>query len=76
MATKKLKFEEALSRLEEVVSSLEAGNVELDKSLALYEEAMKLIRLCNDRLDAAEQKVEHIRLGEENGTAGEEKHDD
>lgn len=71
MATKKLKFEEALSRLEEVVSSLEVGNVELDKSLALYEEAMKLIRLCNDQLDAAEQKVEHIRLGEENSAASE-----
>ena len=65
MATKKMKFEEAISRLEEVIADLEAGNVELDRSLALYEEAMKLIRLCNQYLDAAEQKVEHIRLGED-----------
>lgn len=76
MAVKKMKFEEALSRLEEVVSLLEAGNAELDQSLSLYEEAMKLIRLCNEQLDAAEQKVERIRLGEEKEGTDDGGHDD
>ena len=60
-----MRFEDALKRLEAVVAELEAGKVSLDDSLALYEEGMKLIRLCNGRLDAAEQRVDALRLTEE-----------
>ena len=60
MAEKKLQFEEALQRLEEVVKKLEGGNVPLDAALSCYEEGMELIRLCNEKLDAAQQRVEVV----------------
>lgn len=62
MAEKKLKFEEALRALETVVADLEAGNVSLDNSLALYEKGMKLVRACNRALEEAEQRIDAVRL--------------
>lgn len=62
MAEKKLKFEEAMAALEQVVADLEAGNVTLDESLALYEKGMKLVRQCTAVLDAADRRVETVRL--------------
>ena len=50
-------FEEALARLEEIVSKLERGDAALDESLKLYEEAAGLIRRCNSALEQAERKV-------------------
>lgn len=64
MAKKELRFEEALSRLEAVVSKLEGGNVPLDEALASYEEGMALIRFCNERLDEAQQRIEAVRKTE------------
>ena len=61
MAEKEMNFEEAMQRLEEVVQKLEAGEVGLDESLQLYEEGMKLVRLCNRKLDTAEQRVMTVR---------------
>ena len=58
---KELNFEQALTRLGEVVAELEAGKVGLDESLKLYEEGMKLVRLCNEKLDSAEQRVMTVR---------------
>jgi len=58
---KELNFEQALTRLGEVVAELEAGKVGLDESLKLYEEGMKLVRLCNEKLDSAEQRVLTVR---------------
>lgn len=57
MAVKKQSFEQAMSRLEEIVTSLERGECDLDESLKLFEEGAKLARACNDMLDKAEQKV-------------------
>ena len=50
-------FEAAMTRLEEIVRLLESGNAPLDVSLSLYEEGVALVRLCNTRLDNAEQRV-------------------
>ena len=50
-------FEEALTRLDEIVKALESGSSDLDASLALFEEGIKLVRLCSARLDDAEQRV-------------------
>lgn len=50
-------FETALKRLEEIVHLLEAGNAPLTDSLSLFEEGIKLVKLCNSQLDGAEQKV-------------------
>lgn len=58
-----LKFEEALARLEEIVRSLEQGEVGLDEALVLFEEGVKLARFCNNKLDQAEAKIE-IMLNE------------
>lgn len=67
----KLSFEEALARLEETVRLLESGNVPLDDSLALFEEGIALVRLCNGKLDNAEQKVVKLKLNGD-GSATEE----
>lgn len=52
------KFETALTRLEEIVSELESGELPLEQSLKLFEEGVKLARICNARLEQAERKVE------------------
>ena len=53
-------FEESAERIEEIVKLLERGDAPLDKSLALFEEGAKLIKVCGKMLDEAEQTV--IRL--------------
>lgn len=54
-------FEQAMKRLEEIVSKLEAGDAPLDKSMALFEEGTKLSAGLADMLDKAEQKITIIR---------------
>lgn len=57
-----LNFEDALKRLEEIVRKLESGDVPLDQSIALYSEGEKLRGLCQQRLEAAQAKIEKITL--------------
>ena len=52
------KFETSLKRLEEIVAELESGELGLEQSLKLFEEGVKLARICNARLEEAERKVE------------------
>ena len=52
------KFEASLARLEEIVQELEKGDLPLEQSLKLFEEGIKLSRICNKRLEDAERKVE------------------
>ncbi len=52
------KFEAALSRLEEIVEQLEKGELPLEQALKLFEEGIKLSRVCNKRLEEAERRVE------------------
>lgn len=52
-----IKFEEAISKLEETVRLLESGNLALDESIEKYEDALKYVRICNEMLEKAEQKV-------------------
>ena len=54
------KFEDALTRLEEIVRNLESGDLTLEESLENFEEGMKLTKLCNDRLDSAQKKIETL----------------
>ena len=56
---KKLKFEEAIRRLEEITSQLSDGTT-LDESLKLYTEGAELIRQCNEHLEAAQLKIETL----------------
>jgi len=52
------KFEASLERLEEIVEELEKGDLPLDQSLKLFEEGIKLSRLCTKRLEDAERRVD------------------
>lgn len=64
-------FETAIARLEEIVRLLESGNAPLDVSLSLYEEGVSLVRLCNARLDHAQQRVKMLTFAED-GTVQEQ----
>lgn len=55
---KKLTFEKGLARLEELVHELESDDLNLDKSLELFEEGIKLTRMLNKKLDEAEKRLE------------------
>jgi exodeoxyribonuclease VII small subunit len=52
------KFEDAITRLEEIVNGLEKGDLSLDKSLKMFEEGVRLSKSCLKMLDEAQQKVE------------------
>ncbi|MBQ9703757.1 MAG: exodeoxyribonuclease VII small subunit [Clostridia bacterium] len=60
MPKKDLTFEQAMDRLEEIVSLLESGDSPLDKSLSLFEEGVKLVNLCNSQLEKAESSVKQL----------------
>lgn len=53
-------FEQALRRLEEIVGRLESGELTLDESLALFEEGVRLSRVCSARLAEAERRIERL----------------
>ena len=56
-----LSFVEAFARLEQTVQSLEAGGLTLEEATRLFEEGMRLARMCNERLSAAELKVTRLQ---------------
>ena len=60
-------FEASLNRLTEVVAKLESGELGLEESLALFEEGVGLARTAQQRLDAAEKRVEELVRIDENG---------
>lgn len=53
-----MKFEEALKKLEKIVTDLEKGELSLDEALKRYQEGIELSRLCGQRLDSAKKKIE------------------
>ena len=57
---KNVTFEEAILSLEDEVRRLESGNLSLDGALTSFEEAVKLVKLCNKKIDEAEQKVKML----------------
>jgi exodeoxyribonuclease VII small subunit len=57
-----LKFEAALAELESIVERLEAGKVDLEESIAIYERGEKLKAHCEQLLKAAEARIEKITL--------------
>jgi exodeoxyribonuclease VII small subunit len=58
MNKEEIGLEEALDDLEQIVSVLEEGKMSLEESLILFERGMKLVRLCNTRLEDAERRIE------------------
>jgi exodeoxyribonuclease VII small subunit len=55
-----LKFEGAMDRLEKIVEQMESGKLPLEDLIVRYEEGMNLVKVCQDRLAKAEQKIEII----------------
>ena len=59
------KFDELLIDIEKIVKDLENGNIDLETSIEKYSEAMKLIKICSDKLNKATESVNKIL--DENG---------
>lgn len=53
-------FEEALTRLEEIVDALEDESISLEKSIELYEEGIELSKLCTETLEEAELRIQKV----------------
>lgn len=62
MPAKKLNFENAMARLQEIVQKLEGGDAPLEEAMALFEEGAKLSALCYNTLDRAEQKITELAV--------------
>ncbi len=60
MENKTFSFEKAYERLEKILEQLNAGEVPLEESLKLYEEADLLIGSCGQKLSEAEQKIQTL----------------
>lgn len=58
--TEEIDFETAFQRLEQILEKMHAGALALEESLRLYEEADALIKLCNQKLQQAEAKMEML----------------
>ena len=69
---KQMSFEQSLSELEEIVSRLEQGDVELERSITIYERGEALRKHCDDLLKRAEAKVEKITLDAKGTPSGTE----
>lgn len=65
MGEKKVSFEKAIARLDEIVQALEAGKTPLDESLKLFEEGVALVRICEEALKNVEEKAAKILEKEE-----------
>lgn len=53
-------FETAMDRLEAIVEQMESGKLPLEELIVRYEEGMNMVKVCQERLTAAEQKIEII----------------
>jgi exodeoxyribonuclease VII small subunit len=59
-----LTFEQALAKLEEIVSQIEEGKVSLEESIEKYAQGQDLIKLCRGKIDAAEKKIQILSKAE------------
>lgn len=67
-----VKFEDAIKRLEEIVEEMEGKDLQLEKSIKLFQEGMEIAALCNGKLDEAERKI-NIVMKNSKGQLTEEK---
>ena len=58
-----IKFEKAMTRLENIVEELERGDLNIEKSLEIFEEGIKMSRVCSNKLNEAEAKIEKLTKG-------------
>ena len=67
MTKKEEKFEAVLEKLQNIVRELEGGECSLEDSLKKFEEGMAMAKICQDRLNQAEQKIEILVRADKNG---------
>ncbi|MGI6255377.1 MAG: exodeoxyribonuclease VII small subunit [Acutalibacter sp.] len=75
MAGKKVDFETAMGRLQEIVQKLESGEESLENSMKLFEEGAKLSAKCYEILEKAEQRVAQLKTLDQDQTSLEEPED-
>ena len=71
MSKKNATFEQNMTRLEEIVRTMERGDVPLEESLKLFQEGTALVKACGQLLDEAEQQVTKIVTGSDGAPAEE-----
>ncbi|MEA1958758.1 MAG: exodeoxyribonuclease VII small subunit [Chloroflexota bacterium] len=57
-----LSFEQALARLEDIAEALQKGGMILEEMVALFEEGTALVKICHERLNAAELKLSRLQI--------------
>ncbi len=67
-STEEPTFEQAMERLDEIVSVMEGDRMPLDEMVACYEEGMRLLKACRQRIDSAKRRVELISAEAEGKT--------
>ena len=65
-----VKFEEALKQLEAIVSRLEIGDLPLEEALTIFEEGIRMTKLCSQRLSEAERRVNILVRSAESASGG------
>ena len=55
--TENMSFEEAMARLDKITAELSGEGIELEKALSLYEDGVRLARICNEKLENTERKI-------------------
>ncbi len=60
MSEQDIGFEQAMEELERIVSKLEGGDVPLEEAIELFQEGMRLSRMCTQKLDSVERKIEML----------------
>jgi len=57
---KEIGFEEAMKRLEEIIEEIERGELSLEETISKFEEGIKLCKLCKDKIQKAEMRIEKL----------------
>lgn len=57
---KELSFEQALSSLEQIIREMESGEAPLESLVTHYQEGVKMLKLCRERIDSAEMKIKEV----------------
>ncbi len=62
---KEMKFEEQMKKLQQIVDKMEQNDIDLDESIVLYEEGLKLSKTLKKQLDKFEEKIGELNKNEE-----------
>ncbi|CDD49991.1 exodeoxyribonuclease VII small subunit [Faecalitalea cylindroides] len=66
MAEKKMKFQDAMNRLDEIVALLNNSSLELEEAMKYFEEGLALSKQCEKQLKEFENKMDQLMVGKEN----------